>query len=286
MKKIIKVLALFTMILGLLPLGANRTHAEEKKIVVATSGTSDIFSQIMPDTKEWTGIDGEIWKAIEEKTGWTIEVKQVEFDGLIGELETGRSDVVSNHMEITEKRLEKSTASQAYSSEQTVWVVLEENKDALATLESLKGKIIGVKSGQAVQPKVEELSKEYGFEVRTFQDNASMYNDLAMKRVDAVAGMYSQMEANSKKLNVKFTNTGKALLVGNVGFFLQKNEKGEALKKELDPVIQELIEDGTIKAITEKWTGQDLTASIKSEDKKEEASEAPEEESASESQAQ
>lgn len=262
MKKF-KIVFLMGMVLLAMTCTFLKVNAEADKVIVATLGTSDIFSQIMPDSGEWTGIDGEIWQAIEEKTGWEVEVKQVEFDGLIGELETGRSDIISNHMEVTAERLEIAKASQAYSSEETVWVVLEDNKETITGVEELKNKKVGVKSGQAVQPKVVELSKEYGFEVQTYQDNASMYNDLANGRVDAVAGMLSQMESNSKKLNARFINTGEPLLSGNVAFFLQNNEEGETLKGELDAVIQELLEDGTIKEITEKWTGQDLTAGIK-----------------------
>lgn len=264
MKKF-KLSILTGLLLTSLGLGLASAQAQVSEVTVATSGTSDIFSQIMP-SGEWTGIDGDIWKEIDERTDWEIEIKQVEFDGLIGELDTDRSDVVSNHMEVTEARLERAIASQPYSSEETVWVILEENVDEITGVEALEGKTVGVKSGQAVQPIVVELSEEHGFTVQTYQDNASMYNDLAMGRIDAVAGMLSQINSNSEKLEVEFTNTGEPLLAGNVAFFLQNNEEGEALKAELDAVIQEMLDDGTIAEITENWTGQDLTKAIFTED--------------------
>lgn len=268
MKKF-KLSILTGLLLTSLGLGLASAQAQVSEVTVATSGTSDIFSQIMP-SGEWTGIDGDIWKEIDERTDWEIEIKQVEFDGLIGELDTDRSDVVSNHMEVTEARLERAIASQPYSSEETVWVILEENVDEITGVEALEGKTVGVKSGQAVQPIVVELSEEHGFTVQTYQDNASMYNDLAMGRIDAVAGMLSQINSNSEKLEVEFTNTGEPLLAGNVAFFLQNNEEGEALKEELDAVIQEMLDDGTIAEITENWTGQDLTKAISSNDENDE----------------
>lgn len=234
---------------------------ENVSITLATSGTSDVFSQIDPATDEWMGIDADVWAAIEEETGWEINLKQVQFDGLIGELETNRSDVITNHMGVTEEREKVALASAPYSSENSVIIVKGDN-DEIQSAEDLAGKTVGVKSGQAVQPEVVELSEEIGFTVQTYQENPEMYSDLVMGRTDAIVGMQSSIQAFSDDLGEELKDVGEPLQTSNIAFFLQSNEDGEALKVKLDEVVQKLIEDGTIGAITEEWTGYNLTETI------------------------
>lgn len=236
-------------------------NTEISEVVVATSGTSDLFSQIDPDAEEWTGIDGDVWKEIEDRTGWTVETKQVAFDGLIGELDTGRADVASNHMELTEERQNQALTSTPYSSEAAVFQILEENNIELQSEEDFE--IVGVKSGGSTTQHVQdELAEEYGFEVRTYQENAELFNDLAQGRVDAVVFAESSMQDYSEKIGAQMVRAGDPISVSNVVMLLQDNEEGQVLKEELDAVIQEMLDDGTIAEITEKWTGVDLTQNI------------------------
>lgn len=236
-------------------------NTEISEVVVATSGTSDLFSQIDPDAEEWTGIDGDVWKEIEDRTGWTVETKQVAFDGLIGELDTGRADVASNHMELTEERQNQALTSTPYSSEAAVFQILEENNIELQSEEDFE--IVGVKSGGSTTQHVQdELAEEYGFEVKTYQENAELFNDLAQGRVDAVVFAESSMQDYSEKIGAQIVRAGDPISVSNVVMLLQDNEEGQVLKEELDAVIQEMLDDGTIAEITEKWTGVDLTQNI------------------------
>lgn len=234
---------------------------ENLSITLATSGTSDVFSQIDPATDEWMGIDADVWAAIEEETGWDIELKQVQFDGLIGELETNRSDVITNHMGITDEREEVALASTPYSSENSVVIVKSDNNE-IQSVDDLAGKTVGVKSGQAVQPDVIELSEELGFTVQTYQENPEMYSDLIMGRTDAIVGMQSSIQSFSEDLGEELKDVGEPLQTSNIAFFLQSNEDGEALKVKLDEVVQKLVDDGTIGSITEEWTGYNLTDTI------------------------
>lgn len=242
--------------------GEDATEENENvSITLATSGTSDVFSQIDPATDEGMGIDADVWAAIEEETGWEINLKQVQFDGLIGELETNRSDVITNHMGVTEEREKVALASAPYSSENSVIIVKGDN-DEIQSAEDLAGKTVGVKSGQAVQPEVVELSEEIGFTVQTYQENPEMYSDLVMGRTDAIVGMQSSIQAFSDDLGEELKDVGEPLQTSNIAFFLQSNEDGETLKVKLDEVVQKLIDDGTIGAITEEWTGYNLTETI------------------------
>ena len=51
-------------------------------------------------------------------------------------------------------------------------------------------------------------------------------------------------------------------MANNVAYFLPKTERGEKLKAELDKVLQEMLDDGTVAKITEKWMFADMTKLI------------------------
>lgn len=51
-------------------------------------------------------------------------------------------------------------------------------------------------------------------------------------------------------------------MANNVAYFLPKTDDGAELKEELDKVIQEMLDDGTIAKITEKWMYADMTKLI------------------------
>jgi putative amino-acid transport system substrate-binding protein len=51
-------------------------------------------------------------------------------------------------------------------------------------------------------------------------------------------------------------------MANNVAYFLPKTEEGEELCEELNEVIHDMLEDGTIAAITEKWMFADMTQLI------------------------
>ncbi len=51
-------------------------------------------------------------------------------------------------------------------------------------------------------------------------------------------------------------------MANNVAYFLPKTERGDKLTEELNDVIQEMLDDGTVAKITEKWMYSDMTKLI------------------------
>lgn len=59
------------------------------------------------------------------------------------------------------------------------------------------------------------------------------------------------------------------LSANNVAYFFPKTEAGAELRDAVNEVIQEMLDDGTIASITEKWLGDDMTKRIIPEDTQE-----------------
>lgn len=234
---------------------------DKKTVTVVTSGTGEPYS-LLSDDGTWTGIDADMWAEIEERTGWDVEVKQAAFDAMWGELDTGRADVVANCTAVTDERTEKYNATIPYYGDAQCIIVNDEDKD-LQTVEDLKGLTVGCTNGQAAQNIIQDLADQYGFTVTLYEDSAVGMNDLMLGRIDAYANTttnVNQFMHNNEGADFRFFDEN--LLANNVAYFLPKTDEGKELCDELNDLIQEMLDDGTIAKITEKWMYADMTQLI------------------------
>ena len=234
---------------------------DKEKVVVVTAGTGEPYSLLSDDGKTWTGIDAEMWAEIEKRTGWEVEVKQAAFDALWGELDTERADVAANCFAVKKERADKYNATIPYYGDAQCVIVNEDS--SYKTLEDLKGKTIGCTNGQAAQTIIEDMAKEKGFTVKLYEDSAVGMNDLKLGRIDAYANTTTNVNAFTHNHDeAKFRFFDENLMANNVAYFLPKTDRGEKLTEELNKVLQDMLDDGTVAKITEKWMFADMTKLI------------------------
>ena len=241
------------------------TEASDQKdsdetVTVVTAGTGEPYS-LLADDGTWTGIDAEMWDEIEKRTGWKVELKQAAFDALWGELDTERADVAANCFAVKEERTDKYNATIPYYGDAQCVIVNDDS--SYKTVDDLKGQVVGCTNGQAAQTIIEDLAKEKGFEVKLYEDSAVGMNDLKLGRIAAYANTTTNVNAfthNNEDANFRFFDEN--LMANNVAYFLPKTERGDKLTEELNDVIQEMLDDGTVAKITEKWMYSDMTKLI------------------------
>ena len=241
------------------------TEASDKKdsdetVTVVTAGTGEPYS-LLADDGTWTGIDAEMWDEIEKRTGWKVELKQAAFDALWGVLDTERADVAANCFAVKAERTDKYNATIPYYGDAQCIIVNDDS--SYKTVDDLKGQVVGCTNGQAAQTIIEDLAKEKGFEVKLYEDSAVGMNDLKLGRIAAYANTTTNVNAfthNNEDANFRFFDEN--LMANNVAYFLPKTERGDKLTEELNDVIQEMLDDGTVAKITEKWMYSDMTKLI------------------------
>ena len=160
------------------------------------------------------------------------------------------------------ERTEKYYASIPYYGDAQCVIVPESNKD-INTFDDLKGKKVGCTNGQAAQTIIEKMSGEIGFEVVLYEDSTVGMNDLNLGRLDAFANTTTNVN-NFMHYNdtIKFRFLDEDLTANNVAYFIQKTDAGKELCDELNKVLQEMLDDGTVAKITEKWMFADMTQLI------------------------
>ena len=271
MKKIIKNIVIGSLISSIIMVmfigcgkeTANNTKNENEKIekvVVVTTGDRVPYS-LLDDKQKWTGIDAEMWEEIGKRADWEIEVRQCSFDSIFGELDAKRADVAANCLAIKKERADKYYASVPYYGDAQSVAVKEDN-DNINTLDDLKGKKVGVCSGQASQTILEEMAKNDNFDLSLYDMSATALNDLNLGRLDAVGSATTTINEYTKNTGIKLKLLDEKLAANNVGYFFAKTERGAIIKEQVDKILEEMLKDGTCSRITEKWLGDDMTAYI------------------------
>lgn len=205
-----------------------------------------------------------------------------DWDGLIPSLTVGKFDVIMASMFITPKRLETIDFTQPYAVDPSGFAIakdselgklgvsaekfkLEDEAVALAAIDKLKpllkGKVVGV---QAATTNLDFVKKYFGdtVEIREYKTTEQHDLDLAAGRIDALFAQQTALAATLAKPEfADYTIAGPGFVGGvfglGTGAGLRKEDT--KLKDMLNAAIDSAIADGTIKRISEKWVGTDVT---------------------------
>lgn len=126
--------------------------------------------------------------------------------------------------------------------------------------EDLTGKKVGVQVGTTADESAQEYLKTIKFEVTKYDQIIQPFSDLKTGRLDAiivdevVAKYYVAKEPASYKV------TGARLTNEPIGICFKK--ENTAMRDKVDDLIVEMRKDGSLKTISEKWFGDDLTTNV------------------------
>lgn len=240
------------------------TEEATRHLVIATRGNGEPYS-LVDEKGNWTGIEAELWAEVAERTGWTYEIKQLgDLAAVFGEVESGRADVAANCYAITEERLQSYLASDPIYADAQIIAVKEDS--SYQTLEDLRGKTIGVTSGQAAQNTVNELASQYDWTVVTYEDTSAGFQDCDLGRVDAYGHTVSQVLKIEDAQGLEFRMLDEKLFGNNVGWWFAQTDEGKELRDACNEVLAEMQADGTVAEIVSKWMyGEDMTQLISDE---------------------
>lgn len=259
--------------------------AEDKtwtKITIATEGAFPPYNLTKPDgTLDGYEIELAHYLCAHMKVECTI-VPQA-FDGMIPALDAGKFDAIMAGMSATEKRKEAIDFSISYGSTGQAFATLKgsdlENLPlkgelfSLATNEAgarkaaedlkplLEGKTIGVQTASIAARFVDEYLKD-AVAVREYKTTEQHDLDLVAGRVDLVmASMGYLMTAVEKPGNADMAIVGPRFQGGmlGAGSSVDLRKSDPELKALFDDAITAAKADGTIKRLSEKWFGFDLT---------------------------
>lgn len=254
MKKILSILLIcaFTLVM-VTGCGGAKTSAKKTLVI----GLDDQFPPMgfRDEKNNLVGFDIDLANEVAKRLGMEAVPTPIDWSAKELELNNGKVDVLWNGLTITPARQESMLVSPAYIKNAQAVVVSETT--GVKELADLTGKKIAYQDGSSAQIAFEKSSL-FGkqSEVITAAENITLFQDLAIGRIDAV--VVDRVVADyyiAQNPDANLVVLDEVLEDEEYGFAFKKDNKELA-----DKVINEfskMVEDGTAAKISEKWFGED-----------------------------
>ena len=224
------------------------------KLVVALEGAWQPWSY-HDSSDSLVGYDVEVSRAIAEKLGVEPEYVESDWDSLFAGLDAGRYDMVCNGVEVTEERAKTYAFTTPYGYIHTALAVRKDNED-IHSFEDLKGKT----TANSLASTYMELAESYGATVQGIDTLEETIQLLTAGRIDATlnadVSFYDYLNVHP---DADFKLVAQTAEASHVAIPVLKSEDTAYLDA-LNTAIEELRADGTLKTLSEKYFGQDISS--------------------------
>ena len=225
------------------------------KLVVALEGAWQPWSY-HDESDTLVGYDVEVSRAIAEKLGVEPEYVESDWDSLFAGLDAGRYDMVCNGVEVTDERALTYDFTTPYGYIHTALAVKKDNDD-IKTFEDLKGKT----TANSLASTYMELAESYGATVQGIDTLEETIQLLTAGRIDATlnadVSFYDYLNVHP---DADFKIVAQTEEASHVAIPLRKADASATLLEAVNNAIDELRADGTLKELSEKYFGQDISS--------------------------
>lgn len=213
------------------------------------------------ENNELVGFDIEMGAELGKRLGIEIEWQPTAWDGVVASLKAKKFDVIISGMTITEERLQEVDFAGPYIYAAQALAVKADNEDVKAAVD-LAGKVVGTQNGSTGLKVAEELNAEIGFkEIKGYSDYALAFQDLKIGRLDAIISDNYVIAGYIENMPGEFKFTGELFSEETNGIAVRKEDKD--LYEAINGALEEMIVDGTMGQLAEKWLGGDVTVQLK-----------------------
>lgn len=219
------------------------------KLIMATNAAFEPYEFYESD--KIVGIDAEVGAAIAEKLGMEFEIADMDFDSIIPALQSGKASMGMAGMTVTPDREKNVSFTQSYAT--GVQVVIVPEGSTIASIEDMEGKKIGVQQGTTGDIYCSDTPEKGGFgeeNITRFNKGSEAIIALTAGKIDCVvidnepAKAFVAANEGLSILETAYTEEDYAIAVA---------KENTALKDAIDKALGELIADGTVKSIVDKY---------------------------------
>ena len=237
--------------------------AEAEGEIKAEGGTLLVgFDQDFPpmgfmgDDGEYTGFDLELAQEAAKRLGLEYKPQPIAWDAKDMELESGNIDCIWNGFTMT-GREDGYTWSEPYMENSQVFVVAGDS--GIKSQADLAGKVVECQvdsSAEAALKEVPDLTATFA-QLLTTADYNTAFMDLEQGAVDAIAMDVVVAGYQISQRNADFVILEDSLAAEEYAIGFKKGNT--ELKDKVQGALEEMTADGTLKTISEKWFGKDIT---------------------------
>ncbi len=220
------------------------TTIVEGKLTMSTNAQIPPY-EMTTDDGGFEGIDVEIATAIAEKLGLELDILDMDFDSALLAVQQGKSDIVMAGVTVNEDRQLVMDFTDSYATGVQV-IIVKEGSDV--TIDNMGEGLIGTQRGTTGNI---YCTDDYGEEhVMAYDDGFTAVQALMNGQVDCV------VIDNAPAQEFVKNNAGLTILdteYANEDYAIGLNKGNTALLDAINTALNELISDGTVQTIIDKY---------------------------------
>jgi ABC-type amino acid transport substrate-binding protein len=230
----------------------------EKVLVMGTSADYPPFEYVETATgEEIIGFDVDLAKAIGEKLGYEVEVKDMDFGGLIPALENGTVDFVLAGMSPTPERAKTVDFTDIYYTAKHTLLTMKDS--GVTSTADLNGKTVGVQLASIQEGVATDIQKSEGLDMTIEKRNRvpELVQELKAGRFDAVIiedTVAKGYLADNPDLQATVIETGGEDAGSAIAF-----PKDSELTAQFNEKLAEMKENGELEELVVIWFGDTET---------------------------
>lgn len=246
-KILIKIFFIIITIFSIWHFIKHRVKSDNENILlVGTNAEYRPFSFI--ENNQITGIDIDLVKEIAQRLGKNLQIKDMSFTSLIPEMQLGKIHIIAAGMSPTQERARQVFFTEPYHTQDPL-VLISKKKNPLNSIQSLTDKTVVVNEGFTADAYISQID---GPKIVRLANVADAFLTLTNNRADAFI---------SSKTSVQpfFDQYGKELfhvvILPNTEekTSLAISKKYPELYEQIQHILQEMKEDGTLDNLKKKW---------------------------------
>lgn len=233
--------------------------AAKKTLTLATS--ADFPPYEFMEGQEYKGIDIEVAGLIAEKLGYELVVSNMQFDSILNAVQAGKADMGMAGLTVTPDRQKSVDFSDSYAT--GVQVLIVKDGSSITSVDDLYDESKGLGESLKVGVQLSTTGDIYisgdvedgktKVEVKQYEMGAEAVAALSSGKIDAV------LIDNEPAKSFVAANEGLKILDGEytVEDYAIAFAKNSELKDQVNTALKELIADGSVKKVVDKYISAD-----------------------------
>jgi polar amino acid transport system substrate-binding protein len=253
-KKLVKLVSLaVASVLSVSMLAGCGSTKESETLIMGTNAAFPPFEYTTSNglVGDYDGIDVAIAQKIADSMGRTLTIEDMDFDGLVASVKSGKVDMVIAGMTATEERAQSVDFSDTYFTASQVMVVSPDNEDITKAEDLKNDKSVGVVLGFTGDGIVTDALAIPEEKITRANRAIDIVQDVKNNKLDAVVVDSATGKALAEKNGLKVVEDPSVFDTEEYAIAVKKGNK--ELLDQINKVLDEMKANGEIDALAEQY---------------------------------
>lgn len=260
MKKFIALALAAVCTLSLLSLTACQSGSKGKVLTIGVDDTYPPMEFKASGSTEDQGFDIDMANEMGKRMGMAVKFQSTAWDGIFTALNSKKYDAICSSVSITEEREKNYVFTKPYIANAQE-IIVKKGDTSIKTQDDLKGKNVGCQVSTTANDSAKTLIKNgVSMNLSTYDQIIQCFQALSSNKIQAIIVDEVVGEYYVAKSPDKYETAAPKLTNEPIGICFRKSDT--ALRDSAQKAIDAMVADGTMKKLSVKWFGKDLTSNI------------------------